>query len=212
VRYCMQMRRLTLGVAVLVATVFCREGKACKCTLVKDLQELTKDHVVFAGRAMEQLNRCWDDSVADRDEFYGLSATSAVTRFRVTHARALVPNSDVLVFARANTHCAPSFHVGDEYLVVATMRGGHLVASKCPILFEDMVNEVRAYLGVPAESAVGLRQVPPPSGPRVCSRPASLGEAMARADAVVWSDSQSACVLGDSSVVEHAVVIAQRGR
>jgi hypothetical protein len=204
------MRLVSSLAIVLLVLVHSQETIACKCAPGLGVTELARDHVIFAGRSMEQIRRCWHyDPKGDRDEQHALGSTGEVTRFKVTYSRDLAPGTEQLVFTNPNSKCAPYYRVGEEHLVVAFKVAGHLLASGCPHVFEDLARELRPYLGVPPESSLGLLKSPQAYAPADCSQPSNVQQAVTTADAVVWSDSIGACVIGDSQVVEHAVVVTE---
>lgn len=162
---------------------------------------------MFAGRALEYLERkICSDSLEFGDERRAVHDTGSVTRFRVQHSLDLPVGSEVLVFTSPYSSCSTFFRIGDEHLVAAHRTADQLHASRCPMLNQNVVEELRALLHVPSSSSAGLR--PPYDGfaPFGCSRPATVDDAVAGADAVVWTDSRASCMVGEGPVVEHAAV------
>src|SRR5512145_2356585 len=190
------MRSIKLTAIVLPGVLLCREAAACKCAPDREFADLARDHVIFAGRAMEKVRRCWHfDTERDRDEQRSLADTGAVTRFRVTYSRDSAPGAERLVFTNPYSNCAPYFRVGEEEIVIAYRVEGFLFASGCPHVFEGLARQVRWYLNVPSESLLGLRESFHAYVPSDCKRPASVQEAFDAANAVVWGDSVGACVV-----------------
>jgi len=174
---------------------------ACKCS-VMTRADLAR-HAVFAGTAVEYL---------EREERPGGSAGrarefNAATRFVVEFSGEYPTGASVLVMTNHYSNCQPWFQVGERHLVVAGRVGDVLVGSKCTeMLDRDLEHEVQRQLRIPAGYlARDTKPHPPP--PEFCARPATLDQAFADADAVLWSTPLGACSILGSDEVEIAAEV-----
>lgn len=152
-------------------------AEACKCRRMIGAD--VARHAVFAGKAVEYL---------EREEPSGGLAWSAhelnaATRFVVEFSNEFPSGSSVVVLGNHNSDCNAWFEVGDHHLVVASRVGDVLVGGRCAeMLGSDLEQQAspgakarRAAIGCEARSGRAVqrmcRKFPFKRGDRDSDRP-----------------------------------------
>ncbi len=174
---------------------------ACKCSMMTSAD--VARHAVFAGTAVEYLEREEPPGGSTRSD----RALNAATRFVVEFSREFPSGASVVVLGNHDSNCNPWFQVGDRHLVLARRVGDILVGSQCAeMLGSDLKQQVERQLRLPADYlARDTKSRPQPPGG--CARPATLDQAFAAADAVVWSTQRGACSIVGTDEVEVAAEV-----
>jgi hypothetical protein len=191
------------SVPLLAFALFARalSAEACKCSMMTSAD--VARHAVFAGTAVEYL---------EREEPPGGSAQwdrdlNAATRFVVEFSREFPSGASVVVMSNHYSNCSAWFQVGGRHLVVAGRVGDVLVGSKCAeMLGSDLKQQVERELHLPADYLARDTR-PRPQPLEMCARPATIAQAFAAADAVLWSTTRGACSIAETGEVEIAAEV-----
>lgn len=185
----------------------------CSCAVGRGFDSARKSLVIFAGTALENRTRCWNEiRMSDENEREALRHTLSVTRFHVSFSTDLPVGKDVPVFQYPHSTCREFYRTGEEHLVATTNVNGVLLATRCPVISEETETQLRNELGIPETFMADRHRPVSPFSPMGCTQPTSLQSALDASDAVGSYFSTASCVTEDSKVVEHAVVTRLGGR
>lgn len=171
---------------------------ACKCGFASE-QELEQHYLVFAGRAVEYLER-EDDGAASGPR------VNAAVRFEVDRALGAELGSSIVVAMDIYTSCSTWFEVGQRHLVVARRLAGLVYATECPMVSGEVNEVVKRKLGL-ADDYFVARASPVDSALGTCQRPATLEAAVQRASAVALYRPKASCVVPGNDLIEHAALV-----